>query len=119
VATQTGKTRTITGYMADLLEYPRYVIERDVDFTHCHYGGHFNAFIEECTHCRFGPACRWLDRNRTPSLEHASVQELSDVLEGAIRYLRAGNPHKVHCVCKTCHWLRKARYFRRSHLKTT
>ena len=33
MATQTGKIRTITGYISDLLEYPRWVIERDVDFT--------------------------------------------------------------------------------------
>ncbi len=119
MATQTGKTRTLTGYMTELLEYPRYVIEREVDFTHCHYGGHYNAFIEECTNCRFGPACRWLDHNRTPSIEQASVEELSSALEGAVRFLRASNPHEAYCVCKTCQWLRRARHFRRSHLKTT
>ena len=32
MATQTYKTRTITGYISDLLEYPRWVFEREVDW---------------------------------------------------------------------------------------
>jgi len=119
MATRTGKTRTITGYIADLLEYPRWVIERDVDFTNCRHGGHHNEFIDECRDCRFGPACRWLDSQRTPSMENASVEELSKALEGAVDYLRSTDPHKSNCVCKTCHWLREARHFRNSHLKST
>lgn len=119
MATQTGKTRTITGYLADLLEYPRWVIERDVDFTHCNYGGHYNEFIRECTECRFGPACRWLDSNRSPNLDQASVEELAAALEGALRYLRSTTRHDHHCDCKTCLWLRKAKHFRRAHFKAT
>ena len=61
MATLTPKTRTISGYISDLLEYPRWVIEHDVDFTNCHFGGHYNAFIKACTDCPFGAACRWLD----------------------------------------------------------
>ena len=119
MATQTGKTRTITGFLADLLEYPRWMIERDVDFTNCKYEGHYNAFIAECKYCRFGPACRWLDKNRTPSIDGASLEELSDALEAAVKYLRAAHPHEPHCGCKTCRWLREARHFKRSHLKST
>ena len=54
MATQTNKTRTITGYITDLLEYPRWVLERDVDFSNCRYGSHYNVFIKECTECQFG-----------------------------------------------------------------
>jgi hypothetical protein len=119
MATQTGKTRTITGFIADLLEYPRWVFEREVDFTNCRHGGHYNEFIDECRECHFGAACRWLDQNRTPSLENASVEELTNALDSAVRYLRTTHKHKKNCVCKTCHWLREARHFRRSHLKST
>lgn len=115
MATQTNKTRTITGYIADLLEYPRWVLEREVDFTNCRYGGHYNAYIRECADCRFGTACRWLDRNR--SLEGATVEQLTDALETAIEHLRASHQHKKTCYCKTCRWLREARHFKSSHLK--
>ena len=119
MAIRTGRTRTITGYISDLLEYPRWIIERDVDFTNCRYEAHFNTFIEECMHCRFGPACRWLDRHKAASLEHASVEDLVAALEGAVAYLRKAFPHDHDCVCETCMWLREARHFRRSHLKST
>ena len=115
MATQTNKTRTITGYIADLLEYPRWVLEREVDFTNCRYGGHHNTFIRECAECEFGAACRWLDNNR--SLEGATVEQLTDALEAATEYLRASHQHKKTCYCKTCRWLRKARHFRSSQLK--
>jgi len=113
----TGRMRTISGFLADLLEYPRWVIERDVDFTHCRYDSHFNAFIEECADCRFGRACRWLDRNRSQSLADATVEELAESLEAAIAYLRAANPHDRYCDCDTCNWLREVRHFKRLHLK--
>ena len=117
MATQTNKTRTITGYIADLLEYPRWVFERDVDFSSCRYGSHYNAFIEECTECQFGTACRWLDQHRSRSLEEASLEQLTDALEAAVGYVRATHRHKKTCYCKTCRWLREARHFKRSHLK--
>ena len=117
MATLTNKTRTITGYIADLLEYPRWVLERDVDFSSCRYGSHYNAFIEECTECQFGTACRWLDQHRSRSLEDASLEQLTDALEAAVEYLRATHRHKKTCYCKTCRWLREARHFKRSHLK--
>ena len=117
MATLTNKTRTITGQIADLLEYPRWVLERDVDVSSCRYGSHYNAFIEECTECQFGTACRWLDQHRSRSLEDASLEQLTDALEAAVEYLRATNRHKKTCYCKTCRWLRDARHFKRSHLK--
>ena len=88
MATQTNKTRTITGFIADLLEYPRWVLEREVDFTNCRYGGHYNSFIKECSECQFGTSCRWLDQNRSRSLEGATVEELTDALETEILLLQ-------------------------------
>ena len=114
---QTNKTRTITGYIADLLDYPRWVFERDVDFTNCRYGSHHNVFIEECAECQFGTACRWLDQHRSRSLDDATVEQLVEALEAAVDYLRATHRHKKTCYCKTCRWLREARHFKRSHLK--
>ena len=117
MAKNTNKTRTIAGYIVDLLEYPRWVLERDVDFSQCRYGSHYNAFIEECSECQFGTACRWLDQHRSRSLEDASVEQLADALKAAMEYLRTTHQHKKTCYCKTCRWLREARHFKRSHLK--
>ena len=50
--TLTGqRTRTITGYVYTLLEYPRILIERDVDFSHCRHGGVFDPDQPECASC--------------------------------------------------------------------
>ena len=117
MATLTYKTRTITGYIADLLEHPRWIFERDVDFSSCRYARHYNAFIEECAQCQFGTACHWLDQHRSRSLDDATIEQLTDALEIAIDYLRATHQHKRTCYCKTCRWLREARHFTRPHLK--
>lgn len=117
MATQTNKTRTITGYIAELLEYPRWVLEREVDFSSCRYGSHYNAFAKECRECEFGTACRWLDQHRSRALEDASVEQLGDALQAAIEYLRRSHRHKKTCYCKTCRWLREARVVKRSHLR--
>ena len=119
MATQTGKTRTLNGYIADLLEYPRWVIEHEVDFTNCRNGGHFNAFIETCTTCPFGAGCRWLDLHRSPTMDNATIEELSEALESAVTYIRSAHAHDRYCDCDTCSWLREARHFRRRHLKST
>ena len=41
----TSKTRTLKVYVEDLLQYPRWIIEREVDFTRCQYDGHYNLFL--------------------------------------------------------------------------
>ena len=117
MATLNNQTRTITGYIADLLEYPRWVLEREVDFSECRYSGHFNGFMKECATCEFGAACHWLDQHRSSTLEDASVEQLSGALEVSIEYLRASHQHKKPCYCKPCRWLREARHFTRSNLK--
>ena len=119
MATRTGSNRTITGYISDLLEYPRWVIEHDVDFTECKYDGHCNAFIDACRHCQFGSACRWLDRHKSSCLDHADVEQLTGALDSAVAYLRTTYPHDVSCGCDTCAWLREARNFRRLQLKSS
>ena len=116
MATETGRTtRTIKGYVVDLLDYPRWVIEREVDFTHCRAGGHHNEYLTECAECRFGEACRWLDRNRTPAAADGALEDLIQALESAVAYLGApermtGNPSR-----DARDWLREAQRFLRSN----
>ena len=118
MSTLTGRrTRTITGYVTQLLEYPRWVIERDIDFTHCHYDGRYDDRIVDCAECRFGEACRWLNKDRTPTIDLGTVEELVDALQTAVHYLRGRHDHPRGCDCEDCHWLREARQFlhTRSH----
>lgn len=112
-------TRTISGHVTQLLEYPRWVIERDVDFTHCPYDGRFDDNVGECADCKFGAACRWLNQDRTPTTDAASVEELVDALQTAVTYLQARVSHSRACNCDTCSWLHAARHFlhARSHWK--
>jgi len=120
MTTLTGRsTRTLTGYVITLLEYPRYVIERDVDFTDCHLRGDFDDKDRQCTSCHFGEACRWLNQNRTPPPLDASLAELLLALETAVRYMRSTSgseaPHPGHCECDRCQWQHEAMGFLRTH----
>ena len=69
----TRNTRTLRAYVSDLLEYPRWIIEREVDFSDCAYEGHYNAFLAECVNCKFGRGCRWLDQQRIPNTGDAPL----------------------------------------------
>ena len=109
---QTGRNmRTITAYVSTLLEYPRWIIEREVDFTHCRHNGLYKHDTAECASCRFGAGCRWLNQERTPAMDTASCDELILALEAAVQYLQSTAAHKKRCGCDTCAWLRKARQF--------
>ncbi len=110
-------SRTLTAYVVRLLEYPRWVIERDVDFTDCGQQGVFDAAIADCIGCPFGAACRWLNQHRTPSTENAPFGDLVAALDAAVLYLQATAPHKRGCDCDTCDWLRDARRFLRAQQK--
>lgn len=112
---ETGNTRTIKGYAATLLEYPRWLIEREVDFTDCRSGAHFNEYLDACTECRFGAGCQWLDKHRTPSADAASVDELVSALEGAVAYLGASQNAQQPRSPETRNWLREAQRFLGSH----
>ena len=112
-------TRTITGYALTLLEYPRWLIDRDIDFTGCHLDGRYDEEDATCTACDFGRACRWLNSNRgDPSLA-TPLEELLDALRTATDYIRSEHAeaarHDRHCDCDTCIWLREASGFLRSH----
>ena len=112
-------TRTITGYAVTLLEYPRWLIDRDLDFSDCHLQGRYEAEDGICKACDFGTACRWLSKNRdAPSLE-TPLGELVDALRTATDYIRTTHAdtlqHDRHCDCDTCSWLREASAFLRSH----
>ena len=112
----TGRsTRTLTGYVVTLLEYPRWVIEREVDFTNCHLSGGYDIGDARCVSCRFGAACCWLNVNRsTPSLD-TPFDQLLEALKAAVEYLRASTVterrHEQHCECETCQWLHEAGRF--------
>lgn len=104
-------TRTLTAYVASLLEYPRWMIERDVDFTDCSHGGKYDCDVAACVICRFGSACLWLNRHRTPSTMGAPLDELIGALRGAVHYTQSTITHEHGCHCETCAWLRDARRF--------
>ena len=110
----TGNVRTLIGYAADLLQYPRLIIERDVDFTNCRRGGKHNAFMTECVECRFGAGCRWLDQHRTPNLNDARLDELTKAIEGACDYLQAKVREEGADDGETLTWIREARRFLRA-----
>lgn len=118
--TLTGtSTRTITGYLVTLLEYPRWLIARDVDFTECHLQGDFDPDDALCVRCEFGSACRWLSSNREPPSVSTPPAELVDALRTAADYVRrqrgSGELHGRDCDCDTCEWLHEASIFLRSH----
>jgi hypothetical protein len=119
MSTLTGvSTRTITGHIVTLLEYPRWLIDRDVDFTDCHLSGDYEAGDATCVDCEFGKACRWLAMNReTPTLQTPLV-ELVAALTTAADYVRrvhgGAADHAQHCDCDTCNWLREANNFLRA-----
>jgi len=117
MTTLTGRNaRTLSGYVEGLLDYPRWVIERDVDFSHCHYQGIYTASAERCRSCQFGAACRWLNLAQLPKSQDAPLPELMNALTTAADYLQAtySENHESGCHCENCLWLRQVRRFLRS-----
>ena len=112
-------TRTITGYVVTLLDYPRWIIEREVDFTNCHLGGGFDASDRQCSICHYGTACRWLHLHGIAPRPDLPLPELLGALGAAIEYLRSsgqgGRHHFDGCECDTCQWLAEAQGFLRTH----
>lgn len=112
MTTQSGRnTRTLVGYVSTLLEYPRWMIERDVDFTNCRYDGIHDATVAECSNCGFGEGCYWLNQNRAPSTQAASFEDLALALQSAVQYVQSNEHRDRSCSCRTCGWLREARHF--------
>lgn len=117
MTTVTGsQTRTILGQLILTLEYPRWLIERDVDFSNCANSGHFNEFLPLCENCGFGPGCMWLNSARIADTSAAPLPELIAALHGAIKYVseRKAAGHDRYCDCETCQWLASARRLSRS-----
>jgi len=117
MTTVTGsQTRTILGQLTLTLEYPRWLIERDVDFSDCINSGHYNEFLPVCKSCRFGPGCLWLNTARSADTSDAPLPELITALSGAVKYIseRKIAGHGRHCDCETCLWLVSARTLMRS-----
>lgn len=111
---RTGKTRTLKAYATKLLQYPRFIIQREVDFTGCPLNGHYNEFLPKCVNCQFGRACRWLDKQRTPDTTDATLDELVEALGGAIEYLQSTEHQRDDEYEETRAWLREARQFLKS-----
>ena len=124
MTTLTGRqARTISGYVATLLAYPRWFIDREVDFTNCHQQGRFVPDDDRCANCRFGSACRWLNQNRLEPTADTPLPELIDALRTAVAYLRRECPdaadHGRDCDCDSCRWLHEASTFLRTHRHKT
>ena len=116
--TLTGaSTRTITGYLVTLLEYPRWMLAREIDFTACHRGGAFAGDDDTCTDCDFGESCKWLCRDE-PTLE-TPLEELVHAVQSSLPFVREYRdprlPHDAMCDCDACAWLREAQGFLRKH----
>ena len=120
----TGRqVRTISGYVATLLDYPRWFIEREVDFTNCHLQGRFEQDDRCCEVCRFGSACRWLNRNRREPTPDTPLPDLLAALQAAVAYVHREcsdtADHDRDCDCDTCEWLHEANAFLRTHRHKT
>jgi hypothetical protein len=114
MTTQSGhNARTLASYVESLLDYPRWVIERDVDFSGCDYQGTFTASAECCTSCQFGTACRWLNLAQLPKSPDPPLPELVNALTTAVDYLQLtySEGHERGCHCENCLWLRQVRRF--------
>lgn len=106
-----------------LLAYPRWFIEREVDFTHCHLQGRLDPDDGQCAECRFGTACRWLNQNGSEPKPDSPLPDLVEALAAAAAYVRAESPegadHPRDCDCDTCEWLHEASAFLRTHRHKT
>lgn len=110
----TSNTRTLKAYAIELLKFPRWHIEREVDFTNCRHDAEFNKLIAECAECQFGPACRWLDQHRSSLADDAPLDELTGAIESAAQYLQNGTRIRGANDAEVLAWIREARRFLRA-----
>lgn len=113
------KRRTLKAYVCQLLEYPRWVIEREVDFSNCPHGAHYNEYLANCVNCRFARGCLWLNRHRTPNPDAAPLGELLEALGDAVEYLADTHREGEDDDADTRAWLRESRRFLRSQPAAT
>ena len=109
----TSNTRTLRAYAIELLRFPRWYIEREVDFTNCSHNSRYNAFLEECLTCQFGPGCRWLDQHRTSLGDDAPIDELVEAIHCAAQYLQVTAQKQGGNNAEVLAWIREARNFLR------
>lgn len=110
----TGNTRTLKAYAIELLRFPRYYIEREVDFTDCRNNARYDALAAQCVGCQFGPACRWLDEHRTSLADDAPLDELTDAIDSAAHYLQKRTQKLGANDAEVLSWIREARRFLRA-----
>ncbi len=110
----TSNTRTLKAYAIELLRFPRWHIEREVDFTNCRYDAHYDGAVPECTSCQFGPACKWLDRHRTSLADDSPLDELVAAIDSAAHYLQQTTQQRGANNAEVLAWVREARRFLRA-----
>jgi hypothetical protein len=110
----TSNTRTLKAYAIELLKFPRWHIEREVDFTDCRHDAQYDPLLAECVDCQFGPACRWLDQHRTSLTDDASLDELVEAIASAAQYLQATTQKRGGNNAEVLAWIREARRFLRA-----
>ena len=110
----TGNTRTLNAYAIELLRFPRYYIERQVDFTECRNDGQYDVSAAQCVDCQFGPACRWLDQHRTSLADNPPLDQLTDAIESATYYLQKSTQQLGANDAEVLSWIREARRFLRA-----
>ena len=106
-----GSTRPLRDYVSDLLQFPRRIIEGEVDFTSCPYDSHYNPFLPECDNCQFGRACHWLDQRRTQTTNDAPLDELVQALKGAVNYLQSAHRRQESDDAELRDWIEEASRF--------
>lgn len=110
----TSNTRTLKAYATELLRFPRWHIEREVDFTDCRHSGRHDTSLPECRECQFGPACRWLDQHRTSLADDVPLEDLIGAIESAAKYLQANAQKRGGNSAEVLAWIREARRFLRT-----
>ena len=110
----TSNTRTLRAYVTELLELPRWIIEREVDFTDCPLHGYYNENLPGCVNCQFGKGCRWLDQDKFPNTGDAPLDELIEALESSVDYLQSTKRESETGEVDVKSWVREARRFLQS-----
>ena len=109
----TSKTRTLEAYASDLLQYPCWIIEREVDFTDCRYDGHYNAYLPD-GQLRVQSRLSLLDKQRAPDIGAAPLNDLIEALGGAVEYLESTSRQQEIDSEDMRAWIRGARRFLQS-----
>jgi hypothetical protein len=96
------------------LQFPRRLVQGQVDFDKCKHAGNYAEGDQGCEYCRYALECEWLYRNdECSALAVKSFEEVAAALEFTVAYIdayltRAGHSRRS-CRCEICVWLKRAR----------